>query len=316
MRYHLVLLFILFSVNRTVHAQLVPRHLERIAFDSNRNTLIMYGGAAMVDGVLTYFPNVYEWDQSEWREIKAEGPGGRNASPLVYDPVSKLTFLFGGVTEDKEGYTIHFDVWSWDGKKWKLMSTDCPVKEPDAVYDPAAERILVYGEVSNKSTIQYSGERSFELWEYKSNQWKKLSADGPDIYPVLSFDVSRNTLIVPFLEDGRGEIWEWSDNHWRKIPCETQCPESRTRQAMTYDPVTKATYMFGGRNNSRNYLNDFWKWDGKSWTKTECTNPPPVRASARLISSKDGLLMYGGAVNGGLSNEIWEWKGNAWTLIK
>ena len=298
-------------------AQPQARHLERITYDTHRNKLIMFGGAANVNNSLVYFSNVHEWDDAGWHEINApQGPGGRNASPMVYDPVRKISFLFGGSYEDHEGFRIYFDVWSWDGVQWKLINSECPVKDPDAVYDPIANRILVYGEITNKRVGEYGSDHDYELWEFKSDQWKKLSDDGPDVYPIMTFDESRNTLVIPSLETDFA-MWEWCAGNWKKITCDGSCPLSRSRQAMAYHPRDKAIYMFGGRDSSRQYLNDFWKWDGEQWIEISSHEGPSQRASARMVSANNKLILYGGSIKGGvLSNEIWLWRDNTWHNLR
>ncbi|HEX6890393.1 MAG TPA: hypothetical protein VF141_06865, partial [Chryseolinea sp.] len=235
----------------TLSAQPPPRHLERIAFDSGRNKLIMFGGASMINNQLTYFSDVYEWDPAGWVEIKTEGPGPRNAAPLVYDPIRKSTLLFGGVFENADGFKIYFDVWSWDGKEWKLINSKCPVKEPMAVYDTGNKRVLVYGEVTNKRSLTNEGPREFELWEFKDDSWKKLSTDGPDVHSTLSFNESRNALIITSLEDDPVTVWEWTNEEWKRVSCTSNCPEKRSREAVAYHPGLKATCMFGGRDSER-----------------------------------------------------------------
>jgi hypothetical protein len=310
----LALLFF-YLINFSSTAQPPPRHLERVAFDPVRNKLVVYGGAAVIDNHLTYFTNVHEWDTTRWTELEANGPGARNAAPLIFDPVSRTTLLFGGVFEDERGFKIYFDVWSWDGKKWSLINSQCPVKEPNVACDRRNKRILVYGEVTNKSSLAPETPREFELWEFKDNRWRKLSSEGPDEYSMMVFDDERNTLIIPSMEEDVA-MWEWSNNKWKKTTCSGDCPEKRSRQAMVYHPAHNATYMFGGRDSSREFLGDFWKWDGIHWSRIVSIVGPEKRGSAQLTYANDVLLLYGGSLKGGLSNELWAWNGDAWSKSK
>lgn len=276
----------------------------------------MFGGAAMIDNQLTYFQNVYEWNSTGWKEFTTSGPGPRNAAALIYDPLMRRTLLLGGVFENAEGFKIHFDVWSWNGKDWTLVKSDCPVKEPTVAYDTNDKRVLVYGEVTNKNKLSPVVPREFELWEFKDDRWKKLSADGPDVYSMLAFDDTRNTLIIPSLEEEVAVVWEWANNTWRKMICSGECPQQRGRQAVAYHPGDKVTYMFGGRDNNREYLNDFWKWDGIRWARIGSTGVPDKRASAQLVYANNELLLYGGSIKGRLSNEVWRWKDNTWKKLE
>lgn len=311
----LILLSVFYLICRSSTSQPPARHLERAAFDEVRNKLIIYGGAAVVDNRLTYFTNVHEWDTNGWTELTANGPGARNAAPLIFDPVSRTTLLFGGVFENEKSFKIHFDVWSWNGKEWRLINSQCPVKEPNVACDRRNKRILVYGEVTNKLSLTGENPREFELWEFKDNRWRKLSSEGPDEYSTMVFDDERNTLIIPLMEE-EVAIWEWSDNEWKKIICSGDCPEKRTRQAMVYHPAHKATYMFGGRDSSGEFLGDFWKWDGVHWSRVVSIEGPESRGSAQLTYAHDVLLLYGGSLKGRLSNELWSWNGDSWNKPK
>jgi hypothetical protein len=44
-------------------------------------------------------------------------------------------------------------------------------------------------------------------------------------------------------------------------------PSLRDAHAMTYDPVTQRTLLFGGFGPSVGYLSETWVWSGKFWTQ-------------------------------------------------
>ncbi|HEX6891574.1 MAG TPA: hypothetical protein VF141_12780, partial [Chryseolinea sp.] len=178
------------------------------------------------------------------------------------------------------------------------------------------KRVLVYGEVTNKTSLNNESPREFELWEFKDDSWKKLSTDGPDVHSTLSFNESRNALIITSLEDDPVTVWEWTNEEWKRVSCTGNCPEKRSREAVAYHPGLKATYMFGGRDSEREYLNDFWKWDGSRWTPIISAEVPDNRASAHLVLVNNELILYGGSLKGSLSNELWRWKDNVWKKLK
>lgn len=296
-----------------------PRHLEEIAYDSKRDKIVLFGGGGNVIGKGFSFPeNVFEWDQSAWKEAQFEVPGNRVGHALVYDPHQKATFLIAGVTEAQADSKVNLNVWKWDGKQWKLSNTDAPVKTSEATYDPINQRILVYGDVYNKTQLRRGSDpQVFELWELKANQWKKLSADGPNINSAyeIAFDISRNALVIPCWENGQSVVWEWKNEKWDKITTTGAVPDARNRYALAYHPQEKATFLFGGRNNANPFFSDFWKWDGISWTKVASAHPPAKRAAATMEYGKGALYLYGGVVEWGLSNEMWQWKKGAWKLM-
>lgn len=319
------LFFFLFCTT-AIFSQPNPRHLEEVTFDEANHKLLVFGGIEMKKDGWNEPAMVYEWDGNRWQVKEAMGPVGRRGHVWLYDESQKRAVLMGGVTTGviiKD--SILFDVWTWAGGKWIPMNTTCPVKEPEAVFDPVNKRILVYGDANNKDQLNDDLPTAFELWEYKNTGWKKLSTGGPDITGsrMLAFDVERKRLVVPVFEENEMTVWEWTSKEWTKIILSKEAPVYRSKFAIGYDPVAKVTLLFGGLSGDRVQLRDFWKWDGKKWTKIETTNGPLARNSAHFVTAKDQVLLFGGSVpkNGPekgieLSNELWIWKNGGWELLK
>ena len=301
-----------------------PRHLEEVAYDRNRNRLMIFGGVEFENEKWIEPGSVHEWDGNKWTTSDAAGPKGRRAGSWVYDERRKETFLFGGVSTGKvQPDSVLLDVWKWDGTNWSIINTNCPVKEPEATYDPVNQRILVYGDANNKNVVNYELSPAFELWAFKNGSWKKLSGDGPDITGSrkISFDAERNKLVVPVFKENKLVVWEWADAGWTKSEFEASCPVYRTRFAMAYHPGEKTTYLFGGLSAERAALGDLWKWDGKQWKSVEIKEGPSKRNSAHFVFAGDQLLLYGGTITKRppetgtkLCNELWSWNKNGWKL--
>ncbi len=316
--------FLFLHFSSIVFSQPNPRHLEDVVYDKTRDRLILFGGTEIIPGGWEEPSMLYEWDGIVWKKFETPGPVGRRGHGWVYDEHTKKTLLIGGVAKGKSVEdSILFDVWSWDGRKWKLLNVVCPVKEPKTVYDPVKKRILVYGEVSNKSIIKYDGDRAFELWEYKSNIWRKLSSDGPSDSKLISFDSHRKKTVIPIFTEMELAVWEWNGKEWKKTVCQNECPAYRTRYAFYYHPVEKQTFLFGGLSQKREQLGDFWKWDGTTWKSIETKAGPSVRNSAHFVYGNNQLMLYGGSVPKAaplkgieLCNEIWSWKDNFWKILK
>lgn len=301
-----------------------PRHLESVAFDQRRQQLVVYGGAAAVNGALTEFTQVHEWAPSGWRHLDAPGPGGRSGHAMVYDETRQTVLLLGGATEAVNPYVIYFDVWRWNGRDWQKLNATCPVKEPHAAYDPDRRRVLVYGDASDKTQFKYGPDQRFELWTYQSNRWEKLSADGPHLdgpYQI-AYDRHRRALVVPDWEDGNPVVWEWKAEAWTKTP--TTGPPPRTRYMLAYHPGDRHTYLYGGFTPDRRQLGDFWAWDGTAWTRLNPLPTPAPRNSAHFAFDGRRLLLYGGSVPqpGGppgsltLCNELWAWEESVWKQLR
>lgn len=296
-----------------------PRHLEEIVYDENRRRLVLYGGAEMPLGSGLKFPkSIGEWNGKEWKESTQGGPGSRNGHAMVYHSADQVTLLIGGSTETPEETKENLDVWSWNGEAWKRINESCPVKSPEAVYDRILNRVLVYGDAHQISRVRQGGDpRNYQLWEFKSNTWTKLSTEGPQPISAfeIAFDTRRNTLVIPTWDQGKSIVWEWQDSAWSEVKCPDNCPEARNRFSLAYHPKESGVFLFGGRNEGNPFLADFWKWDGQIWTKIVALDGPAKRAAATMEYADEELILYGGVTEWGLTNEIWNWKNGKWNLM-
>jgi hypothetical protein len=301
-------------------AQPQPRHLEQITYDPVRKNLIVFGGVEK-DGEKWIEPSqLFEWNENHWKEFRMDGPIGRRGHSIVYDPSQKVTWLLGGIAAAKKDDSVLFDIWSWNGKRWQLKDSMCPLKTPEACYDLTKKRILVYGDAYEKTVAWRGGmNMRFELWQWKNDVWEKLSADGPvqDGPSAVVFHEARKSLITLNWEAEQVVTWEWVGEQWKKSACPGACPQKRSRYSLAYNPLDRNIYFFGGRDDSKNFLNDFWQWDGVQWTKIEYANGPPNSASHNMVFTKEfGLLLYGGVTDKGqLTNTLWQWKNGAWALL-
>ena len=321
MRWFLIVVFI-YLVISSVQSQPGPRHLEDVAYDTKRQRLILFGGIELQKEHWIEPSSVHEWDGLKWTVSQAAGPTGRRACALVYNESTQETFLFGGVSTGKiQPDSVLLDAWKWNGKSWKIIKTTCPVKEPAAIYDPVNKRILVYGDANNKTAGDNKLPAIFELWAFKDDRWEKLAADGPNTTGSrkICYDVARKKLVVPVFHDNKLFVWEWSDGAWTKTEIDKDCPGYRSRFALAYHPVERATYLFGGLSAQRKELSDLWKWDGRQWSKIDFTGGPSARNSAHFVFGNSELLLYGGTApksppekGSYLSNELWGWKKGGW----
>lgn len=321
--YQIFLFFIFFNA---IDDRPAARHLEEITYDKSRSRLLLFGGIEQNGNSWTEPSLLYEWNGNSWQKINALEPIGRRGHGWVYDENRKETILIGGVCRGKMVEdSVLFDVWHWNGKRWKQMNTVCPVKEPEAVYDHVNKRILVYGDANSKTDLNYNPGISFELWEYKNETWKKLSGKGPDIKGsrMMAYDSERKRLIVPVLEEKGITMWQWDGREWTKNILEKNGPSYRTSFAFAYYPVKKTSVLFGGLSKDRKQLGDFWSWDGRKWRQIESANNPSTRNSAHFAAGNGELFLYGGSVpkttqpgSIELSNELWRWKNDLWEKVK
>jgi hypothetical protein len=210
---------------------------------------------------------------------------------------------------------VRLDSWKWDGASWSKFGTDAPMKTSNGAYDHSNKRLLLLGDVFDKTAIKDGdGIQKIELWEVKDGKWRILSGDGPqpDGQYEVAYNKQNRSLVIPTWESGKSFVWEWANEKWTKKSVEGKSPEARNRFALAYDDATKAVYMFGGRSDSNPFFSDFWKWDGTRWEDITAANMPAARAAATMEAGFGGLVLYGGILKEGPCNEIWIWANGQW----
>lgn len=309
-------LFLSFIHSALLAQTIAPRHLEKIAYDSNKKRLALFGGSEHADGKVTFPGNVQTWNGTTWTSINSDVPGNRVGHSWIYHEKEKVTYLISGIS-NANGERVIRDTWKWNGSVWSKAGSDVPMKTSDGAYDHFNNRLLILGDVYNKDSVWTGGRQEIELWEFKDSKWKQLSADGPQ--PNGPYEVAYNeqtrSLMVPTWENGKSVVWEWRDEKWNKVTVDGEFPEARNRFALAYDNRTKSVYMFGGRNRNTPFFADFWKWNGIKWEKLETPNMPPARAGATMEAGFGGLILYGGVIQKGPCSEMWIWKKGKWEQV-
>ncbi len=98
-----------------------------MAFDRNRNRVVLFGGDSA--GRLS---DTWEWDGNEWVQQGDTGPSARIHPAMAYDTARSRLVLFGGAAQDA-GLG---DTWEWDGNAW--------TEESDFGPDPCAGGAMVF----------------------------------------------------------------------------------------------------------------------------------------------------------------------------
>jgi len=186
-------------------------------------------------------------------------------------------------------------------------------------YDAARQRILIFGGVAIKSTLQYSQ----ETWEWDGQTWSQrfsATAPLPRESAALAYDAYRNrivmfggwtTLPAPFRKFD--DTWEWDGRNWIQSYPATK-PPARWHHTMVYDSARRRTVVFGGKDEVATF-GDTWEWDGSNWAKRSPTTSPPARSGHGMAydAARQRTVLYGGIDSSSMSlDDTWEWDGNAW----
>lgn len=243
---------------------------------SNGDVYIFGGQGYDSQGRIGMLNDLWKWDGENWTWVSGTNlrsqngiaeekgvadsqnmPGSRRFAVSWLGSNDEL-YLFSGAgfdLEDRGGWLN--DLWKWDGGNWTWMSGSRNVNEngtygvkgvPSPNNVPGT-RLSALGWVDNDGNAFVFGgygrgatggpDRLHDLWKWDGSNWTWIH--GPNIA-------------------GRAFYGE------KGVTSSANLPEGRSQSAASFDPNTGNAYIFGGLNDSRDRMNDLWKWDGENWT--------------------------------------------------
>jgi hypothetical protein len=197
-----------------------PRADAGMAYDADRNTLILFGGQADMGGDFWEPLNeMWVWDGMNWmQQFPATLPPARWGANIVYDRARKSIVLFGGAS----GGGFWEDTWIWNGASWiEQHPSHHPVGRANfgMAYDESRQRVILFGGQT------YAGADPTETWAWDGQDWmqlpirqtppRELAYGAQLVYlPVLQttmlYNTFREKIVVPdesFTFAEHSEVW-------------------------------------------------------------------------------------------------------------
>jgi N-acetylneuraminic acid mutarotase len=304
--------------------QLPPgRAFTTMAYDPTMRKLIIFGGGLETADLNDTWS--YEPATGRWTDLAPSGktPSARELSPLVYDPVSKRMYLFGGwdqVAEKDLG-----DTWCYDPVANNWTELDPSGKTPSGrdghslVYDPSGKRLLLFG------GSEQDGTEMSDLWAYDpaANQWTQLAPSGSApparAWHSVALASSTGQMVIfggAYGEEGSetylNDIWSYdvAKNAWAKLDASGDLPSKRFNAGMEYDPESGLVFLYGG-GGTTGAFQETWAFDLASnvWIELQpSTSPGSGLGHAMIYDPDTGQILLFGGVNmsdGEPANEIW-----------
>jgi hypothetical protein len=128
----------------------------------------------------------WAWNGSAWQLLcdptaGCPAPSPRSSFMLAYDPVRKITVLFGGYNP-RDGFMAYNDTWEWGSDHW--YETPTLVSPPEwsngaSVYDAISRRMVLWG--GNSVSAMWA--LSFEAVDHRSEPCAISTENGDgDLY--------------------------------------------------------------------------------------------------------------------------------------
>jgi hypothetical protein len=291
------------------------RYAHEMAYDSNRDVTVMFGGRVSIFG---FESETWEFDGSGWVRktnggtLSPTNPEKRGHHAMAYDSARQVTWMFGGARVNS-GAPLD-ETWEWDGDGWQIQ--DPPAKPPALyshamAYDAARERVVMFG------GLNFGGAIQDDTWEFDGSTWTQVANSGPAprYEHSLVYDAQREKIVLfggwasgPIT---LGDTWEWDGVTWTQVA--SSGPLSRASAAYAYDEHLGMTVVRGGISNEDGILqilDDTWGWDGTSWTQLADTGVGE-RSNEVMVyeSARRRLFLFGGSDDvgsaGAILNDMW-----------
>ncbi len=293
---------------RQVSAAAPARGFAASAFDTARNTLVVFGGTSTVQP-FTLTADTFEWDGLRWTQRSpANSPPARVYHALSYDERRQEVILFGG--QGSSGPLG--DTWVWDGNDWtqRFPSVSPAARAYHAMaYDRQRQRTVLFSG-SNLSWPWYQ-----DTWEWDGANWTRVAPPTqpmPRVLHSMAYFPPRGVVVMYGGQDSSrlfvDETWEWDGAAWTR-PTPPAAPSPRVGASLAYHGDKSVIVLFGGMFSAA--FADTWEWDGVQWTFASPSPVPPGRygAVAGYDPIRRAVVLHGGAQNrpAGLLGDTWEY---------
>ena len=306
----------------------------------------LLGGGAILLLVFTF---VSQAAAQTWTELFPIGgpPDERNFHSAVYDPATNRMIMFGGEPYHEVGApTLYNDVWvlsNADGAStptWTQLNPTGGGPNPrgfhSAVYDPATNRMIVFG---GDPSIGYCYLRTNDVWvlEYANGlggtpNWLQLTPTGGPPSPrglhSAVYDPATNRMIVfgglNACEPANNDVWvlEYANGlggtpNWLQLTPIGAVPtipsDSGGGHSAVFDQATNRMIVFVGLWCCANDVYVLENANGiggtPNWIQLSPSGTPPEeRANQTTVydSGTNRMILFGGVVGGvGFANDLW-----------
>lgn len=151
--------------------------------------LVMFSGFDLAAG--GFSEATWTWNGFVWtNRSPAHHPAGRVYAAMAYDPIRKVTLLFGG----GDSATAFRDTWSWDGSDWTEVTDVGPDARASAAlaWNPYRRRMMLFGGTSSAPLA--------DLFELDGSQWSPVAvssqAPAPRADAVLVPESTSGSMLV------------------------------------------------------------------------------------------------------------------------
>jgi len=252
-----------------------------------------------------------------WSAVALGQPSALERHAAIYDPAHQRMLVFGG-WEDSQ----------LSSGTWQLSLGDAPQWEPvtpagdlpsgrlghSAVYDPARQRMIVFGGLGSAGVVN-------DVWELSLSStptWSQVLPSGtspsPRRYHTAIYDPLRDRMLVFGGDNALGtwyndvwSLWLTPTPRWEQMALDDTLPSLRSSHSAIYDPVRGRMLVFGGYPPSKDVwalsLGDTLEWN--LLVPLGSLQDPHFGHSAVYDPVGDRMVVFGGTDNKQHFDDVW-----------
>nr|WP_321237500.1 kelch repeat-containing protein [uncultured Psychroserpens sp.] len=238
-----------------------PRSGHAMIYDSQRNSLIVFGGKNENSELLN---DTWQFKNNNWSLIAENAaPSIRQSHALAYDSKSGSVYMFGGSNSLKESLN---DTWVLKNQKWNKLNSKFsppPRLQHAMCYDSKSENVVLFGGFDRKEdgkNIYY------DTWELENNNWV-LKSENQNLardHHAMSYSHNSESVILfgGYNNGYLGDTWSWNGEQWMLLT--DAGPSKRAgKPGLVYNVAENAIVLFGGWGETNKPLMDFWIFNSK-----------------------------------------------------
>lgn len=291
------------------------RYGHSMAWDPDRDTVILFGGLAIVGSSAPVANDTWEYNGSTWIQIdSAQTPPARSRATLT--PVPRLEIaatqlvLIGGA--QVPGKPPLNDVWRLEPTGWVDIS---PTFLPPArfgaplVYNDARREMNLLGGLTD-------GGARLDAWSFQES-WNQLSVATRPIrfFHTLAFDPKREVVVLFGGVDSNTTMTNDTYEHvadnefaWTKSTT-VAAPPARRSGVLAFDG--DVLVLFGGAPKPNELFADTWTYDGVAWKQ----ETGPMAPAATLQAAADYDPVHERLVLFDSAGVTWSHHAGAWQRL-
>lgn len=281
-----------------------------VGYHSKSGKIVMFGGQRL-KSIIFMVDATWTWDGKVWKKLGTSSSSWLRPSPRICgrmceSPADGSLLLHGGQSWDslKSREIHHDDLWSFDGKQWKLLKASTGMPQHPKLRTKDLYRFGNEVQQIFKDRVGY-GISEVRRWTGKNWDLLERLPEEPLRFASLAYDEARHEVIMlggatPGAKPTLLQIYRLRNGRFQLVPVKISPPYDGGHQHV-FDPVSRSILFF--ESTSANGATRVWSWNGSAWRILPYTGPSSpyvINVCYNPLTRTVFLSSY---------NSTWEWTG-------